>query len=443
MNNDEINNIYQKYFKQEKKNSVITEDSESEVDNSSISSISRLSDKEFEKNIRNVLEKELKLLKIENKILSKNKEFKIFKMELYERKTKNLIQSNTFNSDEEYYYLKENDEYFFIRSDNLSKLYYHDNKNNIQKTVKGLEEGQILDNAVNFYFNEKEVNNNNNIEIEQDAKKETFFDDIKFNLISSQTISVIGSNNNISKDYLDGYYVKARLLSNQNKPYGICLDKGKEFQPGDGKLHYPNENYYVKLTSISGQFDGTYRCSKEINLSNFGCEIITKNFDKIPENNILLFEFKNGKGGENKIISQAIQYQKNAKILFRNEVFYHIIIVRSQKLGKQLIKKIRLIKEKNFSNFAILCLNNKLNICNCDICDNRSNTLSRDSKKDPKRSNNSNNSLSNDIQLIKEDLSKINELFGLVYELKCLITKNTNDIESIKTKINMTSNKEP
>ena len=308
MNNNEIDNIYLKYFKQEKKNSVNTENTESEIDNSSDSSYSRLSDKKFENSIRYVLEKELKLLKIENNIIANNKEFKIFKMELFERKTKNLIQSNKFNSDEKYYYLKDNDEYFFILSDDLSKLYYHNSKDNLQKTVKGLEESQIIsDNAVNFYFNEKEVNN---IENEKDAEKEILFDDIKLNLVSKETISVIGNNNNIPEDYFDGYYIKARLLSNKNKPYGICLEKGKEFQPGAGKIHYLMENCYLKLTSISGQFDGTYRCSKEINLSNFECEIVINNFEKIPKNNILIFEFKNGKAGENKIISQAIQSKK-------------------------------------------------------------------------------------------------------------------------------------
>ena len=76
------------------------------------------------------------------------------------------------------------------------------------------------------------------------------------------------------------------------------------------------------------------------------CEIIYSNFENIKENAKILFEFKNGDSGENKVISQANNYQINAKALFKGEPFYHIIIIRSRKLGNLLGEILDVIQKK-------------------------------------------------------------------------------------------------
>ena len=100
------------------------------------------------------------------------------------------------------------------------------------------------------------------------------------------------------------------------------------------------KNYYIKLSSIKGEFEGIYTSQKDFNLHDFHCRIIFSQFDIISENSIILFEFKNGKSGENKIIIQAINYQKNAKVIFKDQKFYHIIIIRAKELGDKLKEKI-------------------------------------------------------------------------------------------------------
>ena len=122
-------------------------------------------------------------------------------------------------------------------------------------------------------------------------------------------------------------------------------------------------DYYIKLRHVEGRFDGAFVTKKEFDLSIFKCEIIYKTFYKIPINKKLLFEFKNGNGGEDRILSQAAQYQENSKFLLNGEEFFHIIVIRSKKLKKSLINKKEQIIKKNFVNFAILSLDDKYEIC--------------------------------------------------------------------------------
>ena len=127
--------------------------------------------------------------------------------------------------------------------------------------------------------------------------------------------------------------MKGKLLTKGKKPFVLSFGKDREYKIGEGIIHYPMENYYIKLSTIKGEFDGIYSSQKDFNLLDFHCRILFSQFDTIYENSKILFKFNNGKGGKNKIISQAINYQKNAKIIFKNEKYYHIIIIRSKELG--------------------------------------------------------------------------------------------------------------
>ena len=79
-------------------------------------------DRKFEACVRNIIVENFKLSPIENSILSENKQFTIFKMELFEKKDKKLILSKYFHEKEEYYYLKKDQEYFCVKSNYLSTL---------------------------------------------------------------------------------------------------------------------------------------------------------------------------------------------------------------------------------------------------------------------------------------------------------------------------------
>lgn len=182
-----------------------------------------------------------------------------------------------------------------------------------------------------------------------------FLQEIKFNLISRKTFSYFGEIDNIPNSFFENYYVDALLMTKGKEPYAIYLGKGKDNIPGHGKIHYLVNDYYVKLIAIKGQFDGAYNNPEPINLKSFKCDIICKTFDEIKEKSNILFEFKNGKGGENKVLSQAKRYQENAKVIFGDNSFYHIIIVRKD-LGNALSEKIKKINIKEFNNFAILKL---------------------------------------------------------------------------------------
>ena len=183
-----------------------------------------------------------------------------------------------------------------------------------------------------------------------------FLHEIKLNLLSKNTVSVIGENNNIPTDIFERYYVEAILMTKRNdEPYALYLGKGKDNNPDNGNIHFIMDNYYVKFTVIKGQYDGAFINPTKINLESFGCKIVYNTFDEIKENSNVLFEFKNGKGGEKKVISQAKRYQESAKIIFGENSFYHIIIVR-ENLGNILAK--RMNKLQKFKNFALLKLDN-------------------------------------------------------------------------------------
>ena len=298
---------------------------------------SMISDKNFEISIRDKISKKLPICKFKDNNIEEGKEFIIFFMELFDAKKKELICSNYFFN-KEFSIIKKGDEFFFIKIKDLSKLYYYNYKTKDNKIIFGFEEEQQTTDTTKFYFTENESNNN---QIKNTEENEgLFFNDIKFNLISDKTISFIGENKNIPEQLLNDYYVKGKLLSKGNKLFALSFGKDKEFKIGEGIIHYPMKNYYIKLSTIKGEFDGIYTSQKDFNLDDFQCRKLFSQFDTISLNSKILFEFKNGKGGENKIISQAINYQRNAKVIFKDEIFYHIIIIRSKELADVLKVKI-------------------------------------------------------------------------------------------------------
>jgi len=349
------NNLYYLFDSILKKNNEVNS---SESDMSS-SVASALTDKMLEYNLRLVLEKNLPVTKYEEQP-NLIKEFKIYKIDLFNSKTRELIKSNLFLADANYYYLELENEYFFISNDDLSSLNYYDSKTKKSEKIIGFEETQQLpNNSTTLFLQNEDINKI----LEYKNDDGAFFNDIKLNLLSDKTLNFIGNINNIPKSYLDNYYVKGKLLSYGQYPYAICLGRDKESKPSTGIIHYPMQNYYIKLALRKGQFDGVYLSRNELELSIFKCEIIYNTFNKIPKDKFILFEFKNGNGGEDKLIIQAVNYQENAKVLLENKEFYHLIIIRSKKLKKALEKKKERIISKNLANFAILCLNNELEIC--------------------------------------------------------------------------------
>lgn len=273
-----------------------------------------------------------------------------------------MLKSKSFFQ-EEFYYQELGEKAFIIRRDDLSKLYYYNSKTKNKSMIQGFEETQpISKETTNFYFTEEEEEEKNKImENEPKESKESFFYDIKFNLLSNETTSFIGENNNIPDDFFKGYYVKGKLLLKGNNLFAVGFGKDKEYKIGEGTIHYPMNDYYIKLTTIKGEFDGIYTCTDTFKLDSLKCSIIFSQFDIIFENSKILFEMKNGSGGENKVIKQAINYQKNAKIIFKDKTVYHIIIVRSKELANAIHKKItnEFIKTYNFNNFALLCIEGK------------------------------------------------------------------------------------
>ena len=120
-------------------------------------------------------------------------------------------------------------------------------------------------------------------------------------------------------------------MTKRNEPYAIYLGDDIKCIPPSGNVHYSMNNYYVKLITIEGQYDGAYINSKDINIDVFQCDKICDNFDGIiPANSNILFEFKNGKSGVRKVMTQAKRYQITAKRIFGKDKFYHIIIVRDK-----------------------------------------------------------------------------------------------------------------
>ena len=353
-------------------------------------------DQQFEHYLRKSLKENLSLEEIPKEKLKENQEFQACKMKLYNTKRKKFISTKPYYCDKKYYWINDGEKYFIIKKGDFSTLYYCDYKTKEYKIIRGIEESQQNDAKLILRKNEnvpepkteqkddkliqpkncdkkdlvpknEEKEESKLIKEEdktadkkepkkEDLEEDMFLHEIKLNLLSKNTVSVVGENNNIPTDIFERYYVEAILMTKGNdEPYALYLGKGKDNNPDNGNIHFIMDNYYVKFTVIKGQYDGAYINPTKINLKSFGCKIVCNTFDEIKENSNVLFEFKNGKGGEKKVISQAKRYQESAKIIFGENSFYHIIIVR-ENLGDILAK--RMNKLQKFKNFALLKLDN-------------------------------------------------------------------------------------
>ena len=353
-------------------------------------------DQQFEHYLRKSLKENLSLEEIPKEKLKENQEFQACKMKLYNTKEKKLISTKPHYCDKKYYWINDGEKYFIIKKGDFSTLYYCDYKTKEYKIIRGIEESQQNDAKLILRKNEnvpepkteqkddkliqpkncdkkdlvpknEEKEESKLIKEEdktadkkepkkEDLEEDMFLHEIKLNLLSKNTVSVVGENNNIPPDIFERYYFEAILMTKGNdEPYALYLGKGKDNNPDNGNIHFIMDNYYVKFTVIKGQYDGAYINPTKINLKSFGCKIVCNTFDEIKENSNVLFEFKNGKGGEKKVISQAKRYQESAKIIFGENSFYHIIIVR-ENLGDILAK--RMNKLQKFKNFALLKLDN-------------------------------------------------------------------------------------
>lgn len=204
---DEIEEILQ-YFKKIIKTKTIS--SESGKNNKS------LEDRNLEKNLRIILQKYFNLSIYGDKLLSTNKEFRFYQMDLFHGQNKELYATKYFGDDEVYFSIKmektndaeKKNVCFLIFHNDLSKLYYYDFIKKKGTIVRALEESQLISNeATKFYFTEeKEEANAINVQ-------ETFINDIKLDLISNKAISFIGENNDIPAEYLQNYFVKGCLIS--------------------------------------------------------------------------------------------------------------------------------------------------------------------------------------------------------------------------------------
>ena len=411
MNSDQIKELFNTVFKEESKKNNSNSSSNSET-----KTISQSSEGNFENNIRELLLQRLPIEK-NDEIIEEGKSFIIFSMEIFDKKEKKLLKSKSFFQ-EEFYCIEIEEEAFIIRRDDLSKLYYYNSKKKNKSMIQGFEETQpISKETTNFYFTEEEEEEKNKImENEPKESKESFFYDIKFNLLSNETTRFIGENNNIPDDFFKGYYVKGKLLLKGNNLFAVGFGKDKEYKIGEGTIHYPMNDYYIKLTTIKGEFDGIYTCTDTFKLDSLKCSIIFSQFDIIFENSKILFEMKNGSGGENKVIKQAINYQKNAKIIFKDKKVYHIIIVRAKELANAIYKKItnEFIKTYNFNNFALLCIEGKLD------------SFAQSSKPQKKKNReNLEESVHKKIEKIEAQISQIPQIQRDLQEIK-------NEIKSLK-----------
>ena len=275
-----------------------------------------MKDAKFKKKLRNTLRENLPISIFELENLDHNKEFELYKMKIYNREAKELIKEEIFKKDNNYYYLKINNNYFFIPSNNLLYLYHHDFNNQTAKKILGLEENLNLSNEEsNFFFEKNEVNENIK------TNEADFFSYIKFNLISKKTYTYIGENNNIPEDILDNYYLNNKLISKEKNLNFICLEKNEGCMRNSGRIHYPMKKFYIKLISQKGKFDAIFITEKEFYLSSFQCNLIYSNFQKLGEKSKIIFEFINEDSNYDKVISQATNYQINAKAIFKNEPF--------------------------------------------------------------------------------------------------------------------------
>ena len=388
--NDKIEKILKNFSKPIKK-SIRS----STTTNENIGKISASDDKSFEDNVRRVLKEYFNLKEHNNEMISSNKEFVFYKMDLFNYDDKELITSEYFDKKSPYFCIirkvddaktneilkegetkKDFEEYFIINNNDLSTLYYKNTLNNTEDTARGIEESNYTSgDATKFFFIQDDEKNSKDI-------NETFIDTIKFNLLSSQTISLIGENNKIPEDILKNYYAKGQLFSKGKIPHMLSFVKYNECSGIEGKSHYPMKPYYIKLTSIKGQIDAAFISNSEINLVDFNCAKIYNNFETIPENSTILFEFKNGKSGVRKVITQAFKYQMNAEYILKNKTFYHIIIINTKELGNALENFIKenIDQIKKLINFAVLCLYSSNKICGKELESNTKNILNQKTK---------------------------------------------------------------
>ena len=388
--NDKIEKILKNFSKPIKK-SIRS----STTTNENIGKISASDDKSFEDNVRRVLKEYFNLKEHNNEMISSNKEFVFYKMDLFNYDDKELITSEYFDKKSPYFCIirkvddaktneilkegetkKDFEEYFIINNNDLSTLYYKNTLNNTEDTARGIEESNYTSgDATKFFFIQDDEKNSKDI-------NETFIDTIKFNLLSSQTISLIGENNKIPEDILKNYYAKGQLFSKGKIPHMLSFVKYNECSGIEGKFHYPMKPYYIKLTSMKGQIDAAFISNSEINLVDFNCTKIYNNFETIPENSTILFEFKNGKSGVRKVITQAFKYQMNAEYILKNKTFYHIIIINTKELGNALEQYIKenIDQIKKLINFAVLCLYSSNKICGKELESNTKNILNQKTK---------------------------------------------------------------
>ena len=408
--NDKIEKILKNFSKPIKK-SIRS----STTTNENIGKISASDDKSFEDNVRRVLKEYFNLKEHNNEMISSNKEFVFYKMDLFNYDDKELITSEYFDKKSPYFCIirkvddaktneilkegetkKDFEEYFIINNNDLSTLYYKNTLNNTEDTARGIEESNYTSgDATKFFFIQDDEKNSKDI-------NETFIDTIKFNLLSSQTISLIGENNKIPEDILKNYYAKGQLFSKGKIPHMLSFVKYNECSGIEGKFHYPMKPYYIKLTSMKGQIDAAFISNSEINLVDFNCTKIYNNFETIPENSTILFEFKNGKSGERKVITQAFKYQMNAEYILKNKTFYHIIIINTKELGNALEQYIKenIDQIKKLINFAVLCLYSSNKICGKELESNTKNILNQKTKlqNKSKKKSNKDSKVSTDIE---------------------------------------------
>ena len=383
--------------------------------NENIEKISSSDDKSFEENMMKVLKEYFNLKEHDNEMISSNKEFVFYKMDLFNYDDKELITSEYFDKKSPYFciirkvddaktneILKEGEtkkdfgEYFIISNNDLSTLYYKNTLNNMEDTARGIEESNYTSgDATKFFFIQDDEKNSKDI-------NETFIDTIKFNLLSSQTISLFGENNKIPEDILKNYYAKGQLFSKGKIPHMLSFVKYNECSGIEGNFHYPMKLYYIKLTSMKGQIDAAFISNSEIKLDDFQCKIIYNNFDINQKNSTILFEFKNGKSGERKVITQAFKYQMNAEYILKNKTFYHIIIINTKELGNALEQYIKenIDQIKKLINFAVLCLYSSNKICGKELESNTKNILNQKTKlqNKSKKKSNKDSKVSTDIE---------------------------------------------
>ena len=123
-----------------------------------------------------------------------------------------------------------------------------------------------------------------------------------------------------------------------------------------------------------------------------------------------------------------------------NENFYHILIIRSKILGDLVIKAFKQEDMKYLNNFAILCMNNKMEICGRNFvetilpaepkkCNYSSDSYFSSNSKSSKFSNHFPEE--NELVTISQFKSFMNEFVNSLNNMKNSIENLTKKIESI------------